>query len=119
MGNSSRAKKQDKMKVKKQKTKEKSTKRPSAIEKARKDFLLKKQQKSETREQKDKERNEALARAEDRKKQKAQLSKKLNKRSKKGQPFMNVRMEQLLDKIERNPDRYKMANSKVAAKMDT
>ena len=34
------------------------------------------------------------------------VSKKLNKRSKKGQPMMDIRMEQLLTKIEKNPATY-------------
>merc|ERR1712110_833689 len=79
-------------------------KRPTAVEKARKHFLEEKTAKSAKREQKNKEREEALARAEERRVNKAKLNKALGKRSKKGQPMMNVRMEHLLSKIEENPD---------------
>merc|ERR1712050_57479 len=83
-------------------------KRPTAVEKARKQFLEKKSANEKKREQKNKEREEALARAEKRREDKAKLNKALGKKSKKGQPMMNVRMSHLPNKIENNPDRYGM-----------
>merc|ERR1712001_720616 len=67
-------------------------KRPTAVEKARKQYLEKKSANDKKREQKNKEREEALARAEKRREDQAKLNKALRKKSKKGQPMMNVRM---------------------------
>merc|ERR1712178_499757 len=83
-------------------------KRPTAVEKARKQFLEKKSANEKKKQQKNKEREEALARAEKRREDKAKLNKALGKKSKKGQPMMNVRMSHLLNKIENSPDRYGM-----------
>merc|ERR1711948_112208 len=90
------------------KPKNNNKKRPTAVEKARKHFLEKKSANDKKREQKNKEREEALVRAEKRREDKAKLNKALGKKSKKGQPMMNVRMSHLLNKIENNPDRYGM-----------
>merc|ERR1711997_1162519 len=95
-------------KTKKSSEKPKNKKRPTAVDKARKQFLEKKSANDKKREQKNKEREEALARAEKRREDKAKLNKALGKKSKRGQPMMNVRMSHLLDKIENNPDRYGM-----------
>merc|ERR1711884_606009 len=117
MGNSSRsknskAKKPNHLKsltkTKKDGGKPSTKKRPTAVEKARKQFLAEKKTKDTKREEKNKEREAALARAEKRREDKAKLNKALGKKSKKGQPMMNVRMSHLLNKIENNPDRYGM-----------
>merc|ERR1712178_542074 len=85
-----------------------SKKRPTAVEKARKQFLEKKSANEKKKQQKNKEREEALARAEKRREDKAKLNKALGKKIQKGQPMMNVRMSHLLNKIENSPDRYGM-----------
>ena len=59
------------------------------------------------RQMKNQERDLALKRAAIKRKEKTALSKQLDKRTKKGQPFMNARMKMLLGKIESNPDKYK------------
>ena len=81
---------------------------PSAIEKARTEFLSKQAEKMALRETKNQERDAAIAKSIQTKKDKASLSKKLDKRTKKGQPFMNVRMKNMLSKIEKDVDKYKM-----------
>lgn len=57
---------------------------------------------------KNKERDEAIAKSIEKKKEKAIISKQLDKRTKKGQPFMDVRIKNMLDKIESNKDKYSM-----------
>ena len=81
-------------------------KKSNAIERARQEFLNKKAEKEQSWKKKNEERDAAIKRAEQRKVDKAKMSKELDKRTKKGQPFMDVRIKNMLGKITSNPQKY-------------
>lgn len=81
-------------------------KKSNAIERARQEFLNKKAEKEKSWKKKNEERDAAIKRAEQRKVDKAKMSKELDKRTKKGQPFMDVRIKNMLGKITSNPQKY-------------
>ena len=94
--------------IKKNNSKAKNIKKPTALEKARTEFLSKQAEKMTIRESKNKARDEAIKNSILKKKEKAVVSKELDRRTKKGQPFMAQRMKNMLEKIEKDVDKYKM-----------
>lgn len=90
----------------KQKSDKPAQKKSNALDRARQEFLNKKTEKELSWKKKNEERDFAIKRAEQRKKDKAVMSKELDKRTKKGQPFMDCRIKNMLGKITSNPGKY-------------